>query len=210
MKKKNLIIIGSVLLGVILLGWVFIESTKPLPGVEQLENDRTHIAEGSPIAYKYNPPTSGTHYPSWILKGFYDLPFPDGNLVHSQEHGYIIMWYDCTVAPTAFSFVPAAYAQAAGSLGMTGGNIASPSATLEQMPAQFSNGSCDTTKSKLKDIINKYGPHKLIAVPRFGMGAPLVLTAWGRSEKLTSLDEVKIKEFIDAFRDRGPENTNEP
>jgi hypothetical protein len=27
--------------------------------------------------------------------GFYDDSIPDENLVHSLEHGYIILWYDC-------------------------------------------------------------------------------------------------------------------
>jgi hypothetical protein len=78
------------------------------------------------------------------------------------------------------------------------------------MPKSFSDGSCDSLKSQLKDIYNKFGPHKLIVMPRVGMDSPVILTAWGRMEKLDSLDQKKIKSFIDAFRDNGPEATKEP
>ena len=47
-------------------------------------------------------------------------------------------------------------------------------------------------------------------MPRVGLDSRVGLTAWGRMEKLSSLDQNKIKAFIEAFRDNGPEQTNEP
>ncbi len=209
MNKKNLIIAGAAIAALAVLAWVFVESSQPLPGVAELEPDRTHVAEGSPISYKYNPPTSGIHYPTWVSKGFYDVPFPDGNLVHSQEHGYVIFWYDCEApAKTGFNLIPDAFAQTA--VPMATAPTASPSATLQDLPQSFRNGSCDPLKNQIKASFSQNGGHKLIAVPRVGMGNPLTLTAWGRAEKLNSVDQGKIKQFIDAFRDRGPEQTNEP
>src|SRR5690242_12037446 len=111
MNKKVLAIIGGVIIILVVLGWAFVESSQPLPGVAELEPDRTHIPNSSQIKYKYNPPTSGTHYPTWVSKGFYDVPYPDGDLVHSQEHGYIIFWYDCGAKLRGFNLIPDAYAQ---------------------------------------------------------------------------------------------------
>lgn len=210
---------------IIVLAWAFVESTKPLPGVEQLQNDRTHIPEGSATNYQYNPPTSGAHYPSWITKGFYDTPRADGYLVHSMEHGYVVLWYNCDKKVVSAQgigksgrvgwngIVSTVYAQSAnpnGAIGMTAGSEGSPSASLAQLPKSFSDGSCTSFENQIKDIMNQDNMHKLIAVPRVGIDSPLVLTAWGRSEKFNSPEKGKIKEFIDAYRDNGPENTSEP
>ncbi len=234
-KKWIVITLGAVLLAA-LLAWLFIESTKPLPGEKVTYNCdsaidfskidaatagdkcRLHIPEGSSVNYSTNPPTFGPHYPSWVTKGFYDEPRLDGNLVHSQEHGYIIIWYDCGRRVTGYPstelragrlqrIVGTAYAQ---SLNMTAGSQGSASAKLQDMPEAFRNGSCDNLKKNLKEVYQKFGPHKLIVMPRPGMDFPVILTAWGRMEKLSSVDKNKIKAFIDAFRDNGPEQTNEP
>lgn len=207
--SKRWIVIGIIVASFIaFLVWLFAVSSKPLPGEQALQPGRNHLEEGSKIDYKFNPPTSGDHYPSWITKGFYDSPRPDGNLVHSQEHGYIIIWYDCEkMVHGSLFMVKSAYAQG---IGMTFGSEGSSSASLESMPKAFSDGSCDSLKTGIKNIINKYGPHKLIAVPRVGMDHKIIVTAWGRMMKLDLLDENLIKEFINDFRDAGPEHTDEP
>jgi hypothetical protein len=61
-----------------------------------------HKPDGTSIAYKSSPPSSGSHYQTWapFSRKFYttdDRP-PLGNLVHNLEHGYTILWYDDTVA----------------------------------------------------------------------------------------------------------------
>ncbi len=227
MSKKWVIAGISVLVLIIVLAWLFIESTKPLPGETFAYNCdkaadysklnaqgaddkcRLHVPDGTQINYPTNPPSFGPHYPDWITKGFFDEPRPDGNLVHSMEHGYVIFWYDCEkkIVTSNFFSISNAYAQG---LGMTGSSSGSPSASLKDMPKAFSDGSCDNLKNGIKEAIKKNGDHKIIAVPRTGMDYPLILTAWKRMEKLNSVDQNKIKEFIDTFRDEGPERTDEP
>jgi len=53
---------------------------------------REHI-EG-PIDYGTDFPTSGPHNPVWVEPGFYDEPADLKNLVHSLEHGNIVIYYD--------------------------------------------------------------------------------------------------------------------
>lgn len=59
-----------------------------------------HIETGATYEpYNSDPPTSGAHYgdpPQPAPAGFYDTAMPDENMVHSLEHGYVIIWYDCT------------------------------------------------------------------------------------------------------------------
>lgn len=69
---------------------------------------RDHVADSAvPGPYMTNPPAGGAHYSTDWTEKFYqesDLPglppHPEGYLVHSLEHGYVIFWYNCQVANT--------------------------------------------------------------------------------------------------------------
>ena len=80
---------------IIFLAWLFIESSKPLPGEKIKDLGRGHVPIGENVEYNSTPPTSGKHYEEWIKQGVYDEEKDDRNLVHSLEHGYIIMHYKC-------------------------------------------------------------------------------------------------------------------
>ncbi|MDC0748982.1 DUF3105 domain-containing protein [Polyangium mundeleinium] len=54
-----------------------------------------HVVMCSPVVYATNPPTSGPHYPSWAAFKWYDAPVPRGFLVHSMEHGAVVISYHC-------------------------------------------------------------------------------------------------------------------
>lgn len=63
---------------------------------------RSHPSEGtvhvqlcSNIVYKTNPPNSGNHYGAWAAYRTYSRPIPWGFLVHSLEHGAIVITYNC-------------------------------------------------------------------------------------------------------------------
>jgi hypothetical protein len=69
----------------------------------------SHVEEGTdPGPYNSDPPTSGRHYASEFVAGFFEesdlasLPaYPEGYLVHNLEHGYVIFWYNCAVLDEA-------------------------------------------------------------------------------------------------------------
>lgn len=61
-----------------------------------------HVAEGTPIVYNDAPPAFGQHYqsPATMDRKLYtaeDRPAL-GTLVHNQEHGYTLLWFDTTIA----------------------------------------------------------------------------------------------------------------
>lgn len=86
-----------VILALIVLGYAGWQLVRPRPGVGVPQMGRTHIEVGAPHeAYNTDPPTSGPHYAQPVSAGFYDEAPPDENLVHSLEHGYVIIWYNCT------------------------------------------------------------------------------------------------------------------
>ena len=69
---------------------------------------RDHVPLGTlPGPYNSNPPAGGSHYEEDFSEKFYQeselasLPkYPQGYLVHSLEHGYVIFWYNCQVTGT--------------------------------------------------------------------------------------------------------------
>ncbi len=59
-----------------------------------------HLAPGQRVNYLGDPPTSGVHDPDWVTPGGYGSPRVREKLVHSLEHGMVVIYYD---APPAAS-----------------------------------------------------------------------------------------------------------
>lgn len=63
-----------------------------------IEGDQ-HVATGSTVNYRDNPPASGAHYSESgvapIDVGFYPDPVPPEVWVHNLEHGDIVILFDC-------------------------------------------------------------------------------------------------------------------
>lgn len=97
-KIVKLLIIVSLLILLGLGGWFLLkELTKPLPGQQMPEQSKEHVKkeEWEKFSYNSNPPTSGPHDPVWTKAGVYSEPEGTGHLVHSLEHGYVIIYYRC-------------------------------------------------------------------------------------------------------------------
>ena len=71
----------------------------PLLGQQIPDEGHEHVAVGTPIHYKANPPASGTHYPVPAPAGVYPNGLEPGFWVHSLEHGYIVLLYKPPAAP---------------------------------------------------------------------------------------------------------------
>lgn len=177
--------------------WLYKETNKPQPGMQIADLGRGHVPIGTPEYYNSNPPTSGPHYEIWTRAGILDAPTDDRNLIHSLEHGYIIMSYNCDLQNPLVSQVNEASNAAM---------IATDSASLSE---PFRSQDCTTLKDNLTKVFDEKGKRKLIITPRPNLNVPIALTAWNRLEKLTQFDADRIKAFIDAYRDQGPERTME-
>ncbi len=63
--------------------------------VERLPNEgRNHVEDGTVVGYRTDPPVSGTHSRRWADPGVYRNRQPPERLVHSVEHGMIVIYYD--------------------------------------------------------------------------------------------------------------------
>jgi hypothetical protein len=66
-----------------------------LTDVEQLPSEgREHVPAGTEITYETMPPASGPHYDQTASAGFYTDRPQLGALVHSLEHGAVVVYYD--------------------------------------------------------------------------------------------------------------------
>ena len=57
-----------------------------------------HRTPCSDVAYPFYPPSSGPHFSQWASFNTYSAPVPWGFLVHSMEHGAVVLAYNCSVA----------------------------------------------------------------------------------------------------------------
>lgn len=183
-------LIFTLVLTVVIAGgwWIVKEVTKPLPGQKVADMGRNHVPreEWEKFAYNSNPPTSGPHDPEWIRAGIYNDPQGDGYLIHSLEHGYVIISYRCEVPKVS--------------------EVSKGEAT----PAAERDQDCVSFVERLKERVNR-DSYKLILVPRLSLDTHFALTAWGRIDTFMSGGATAelVEQFIRAFRNKGPEKTIE-
>ena len=101
------IVVGIALVGGLV--WFFSRSTTTVQAAGDVVpvSSRDHIPVGTdPGPYPSDPPAGGRHYPVTYDPGFYtpeavqSLPkYYAGYLVHNEEHGYVIFWYNCQADP---------------------------------------------------------------------------------------------------------------
>lgn len=60
---------------------------------------RAHLDPGEKWEYGHYPPTSGPHDPVPVKPGFYRKPQAPEKLVHSLEHGNIVIYYENPTGP---------------------------------------------------------------------------------------------------------------
>jgi hypothetical protein len=64
--------------------------------VAQHPNEGAFHVDCLPVpTYGTKPPSSGNHYPIWADFKTYATPVPWGHLVHSMEHGAVVIVYNC-------------------------------------------------------------------------------------------------------------------
>ena len=55
-----------------------------------------HVDLGTPVVYEANPPTTGNHWPPEAVSeaGFSEDPLQPESVVHNQEHGQLVIYYN--------------------------------------------------------------------------------------------------------------------
>ncbi|MBI2018118.1 DUF3105 domain-containing protein [Candidatus Daviesbacteria bacterium] len=206
MDNKYILITVAILAFGGFLVWLFIASSKPLPGIKVADLGRKHVPASEKVDYNSNPPTSGSHYADWVRSGIYEAPKEDGNLIHSLEHGYVIMSYNCEKQGTGYRLQGTVYAHGIEEEATSSASESSPSATLS---AAFRSADCHKLVDQLISVYEKKGKKKLIVIPRPNMDVRIALTAWTYIDKFDQFDASRIEKFIDTHLNQGPEKTVE-
>ena len=77
--------------------------------------------------------------------------------------------------------------------------------------SKLDDAGCTQLKTQLGTLISKIpvssrtGKNKMIGTPREGLDAPIVLTSWGRIQKLDTFDETAIRAFAAEWMEKSPE-----
>jgi hypothetical protein len=71
----------------------------PIVQMEGLERDvckapPQHVADETQVTYSTDPPLWGDHWNGAAAPGYYEEPLPEERLVHSLEHGNVVLYYD--------------------------------------------------------------------------------------------------------------------
>lgn len=74
-------------------------SAKVPEGVESFDNEgQNHVADGTKVPYKTDPPTSGPHYNRWMPPSVYGVGEAAPELlVHNLEHGNVVIYFNPSV-----------------------------------------------------------------------------------------------------------------
>ncbi|MBI2007311.1 MAG: DUF3105 domain-containing protein [Candidatus Blackburnbacteria bacterium] len=217
--------------------WLWKEIAKPLPGQTVSSMGENHVTDISGVRYNSNPPTSGPHFPIWAKKGVYDRAISDGHLLHSLEHGYVVVSYNCDeskkqnvkskmnlvyahetdepheepVATESADATPGAQSLMRMSYTPQGNTSwftpENPPEKEAELPESFNQQECKDLVSKLSEMTKVAG--KVIVVPRPANDSLIALTSWGRIDKMDDFDKKRIESFIRAWENKGPEKTVE-
>ncbi|MEK7526132.1 MAG: DUF3105 domain-containing protein [Patescibacteria group bacterium] len=204
------------------------QSNSPEIEIGQKAEDlgREHVTDIYGKSYSSNPPTSGPHFPVWAKKGIYDRLLSDGYLIHSLEHGYIIISYNCSFNPQTNTFVKEVLAHDEPAVLSPDSKTPlmhmlfdlkneqeawfrpqNPPAVEVELPPEFTSDQCRSLVESLKIYLDE--KERVIIVPRVDMETRIALTAWARILKLNDIEDTKIKEFINTYHNKAPEKTVE-
>jgi len=118
--ERKILIGGGLVTILIIAGGILLTSkqderlSKPLLGKE-VKVSGGHVPNGTQVPYNTNPPTGGQHYDKTTPSGIYDKMLADGNLVHSLEHGAVILWYNPKkLSPDQLNSLKSVYGQTTG------------------------------------------------------------------------------------------------
>lgn len=97
-RRKRQTLIGGIggAIALALAAFLFIRyQTANQVGVRIADEGGGHVTVDTPLVYKHYPPSSGKHYDTAQPAGINKTEVPEGNWVHSLEHGYIVVLLRC-------------------------------------------------------------------------------------------------------------------
>lgn len=198
------------LIGIFVVIWFVKFVTTPPPGTRMEDQGREHVSEEEVASFSYNsnPPTSGPHFETWVKPGILTLPQPEGQLIHSLEHGYVIIHYNCDTGISDSQNPNSQQISDQDEQGLASDTAEFIEAT-QSASGMINSQDCQELQKLLEEVAHRKRLYKLIVVPRLGLDTQIAVTAWNYIDKFNNFDAERIEKFIDYHRDHGPEQTME-
>ena len=100
-SRRNQIILGMVLVGVVGLGLILYLNVRPQPQIRgSVQFPRPARGHDDTLVFDESvaPPAGGEHFNIWQNCGIYNEPIQTGNAIHSMEHGALWITYQPDLA----------------------------------------------------------------------------------------------------------------
>lgn len=96
-RTWGIIALAAVVAGILVFFVTRSPSDEPLPEIVGVERPpdagHEHVPAGTDVDYDSPAPTSGTHWDTPAPCGVYEQQPPLGAVVHTMEHGAVVLWY---------------------------------------------------------------------------------------------------------------------
>jgi hypothetical protein len=137
---------------------------------------QNHVPEGTHVTYCSNPPSSGAHYPEWADFQVFSNPIEEPYLVHSLEHGAVILYWKCTATPC-----------------VERPELVTPLREIrDNVPADpMCSGGVRA---------------RIIVAPSMTIPSDIAAAAWGATYQAPCVDRPSLEAFIRDHSAKGPEN----
>ena len=101
-SKNNFVIWAVVILILAAVGYFIFNYFSKLASIPEIgeaypKEGTAHVADGTKVEYRTNPPSSGAHYQSPERWGVYDKAITDETIVHNLEHGGVWISYKSSI-----------------------------------------------------------------------------------------------------------------
>jgi hypothetical protein len=152
------------------------------------EGMRSHLPCTPPPVYGTNPPSSGNHYGAWADYRTYATPVPWGHLMHSLEHGAVVIVYNCP--------------------GGCAAEVARAQALIDTLPPVdgLAAGVGPLKLGQADPTCAAPTKRRLILAPDPKLDVRWAATAWTWTLKSSCFDEAAFAAFIKAHADQMPED----
>ena len=148
------------------------------------DEGHNHVADGTQVAYKHQPPSSGDHYSSQLGPlpwSTYQQAVQPESFVHNLEHGGVVLVYKCTGTEC-----DDLYKQA--------------QAALAKLPSKAEPVNAAANGAQQVQEV------KFLSTPYQNMSPKVALLAWDKEQDLGSIDVNAITSFYTTYGDHGRED----
>jgi hypothetical protein len=157
-------------------------STQAGAAYDVADEGHNHVPDGTKVAYKHQPPSSGDHYSSNLGPlpwNTYKNPVQPESFVHNLEHGGVVLVYRCSGAECDDMYKQA-------------------QDVFSKLPPKLAPVNPQAGK-QIQEV-------KFLSTPDPDMAPKVAMLAWNKEQDMNSIDLATIQAFYTQYGDHGRED----